>query len=164
MKIIDENGRLFGKISVIDIAVILVVAVVATAAYLKFNVIGETATSVKTTPTTYTVLVRGIRQTTADMFRPGDAVYNESGLTLGEVAAVETAPATTLATLQDGRYIISGIEERVDMTITVSANCSRSAGRFFVERTYELNVNSDYNLRSKYVTVYGTLMTIDAGE
>ena len=35
MKIIDGNGRLFGKISVIDVLVILVVAVLAAALYFK---------------------------------------------------------------------------------------------------------------------------------
>ena len=37
MKIIDRNGRLFGKISVIDLLVIAVVAVMAVALYVKTN-------------------------------------------------------------------------------------------------------------------------------
>ena len=34
-KLIDENGRLFGLVSVIDVAVIVVVAVLAVALYTK---------------------------------------------------------------------------------------------------------------------------------
>ena len=37
MKIIDRNGRLFGKISVIDVLVIAVVLVMAAALYFKNN-------------------------------------------------------------------------------------------------------------------------------
>ena len=35
MKILDRDGRLFGKISIIDVIVILVVAVLALAIYVK---------------------------------------------------------------------------------------------------------------------------------
>ena len=45
MKIIDKNGRLFGKISVIDVLVILVVAVMAFALYVKNNSLSVTSTS-----------------------------------------------------------------------------------------------------------------------
>ena len=37
MKIIDRNGRLFGKISVIDVLVIAVVLVMAAALFFKNN-------------------------------------------------------------------------------------------------------------------------------
>ena len=36
-KIIDKNGRLFGVISIIDVAVLLVVAVMALALYVRGN-------------------------------------------------------------------------------------------------------------------------------
>jgi hypothetical protein len=161
-KIIDENGRLFGKIRVLDVLVILVVLVLAAAAYRKLNVIEDTTTSVKTIPTTYTVIVKNVRQTTADMYRAGDRLYNEAGIPLGVVAAVSTAPGTTVSITNDGTYVVAPVEGRVDMTVTVSANCSTSNGRYYVERTFELNAGADCNLRSKYASVYGTLLSIAA--
>ena len=41
MKLMDKNGRLFGKISVIDVVVVLVVLVMAAALYVKNNSISE---------------------------------------------------------------------------------------------------------------------------
>ncbi len=37
MKMIDRNGRIFGKISVIDLVVVAVVVVLAAALYFKSN-------------------------------------------------------------------------------------------------------------------------------
>ena len=49
MKIIDRNGRLFGKISVIDLLVIAVVAVMAVALYVKTNQKEITSTTTQNT-------------------------------------------------------------------------------------------------------------------
>ncbi|MDR0863207.1 MAG: DUF4330 domain-containing protein [Oscillospiraceae bacterium] len=162
MKLIDKNGRIGGKVSVIDVVVVLVIAVLALSAYMKFNVIEDTATTVKTVPIEYTVQVRGIRQVTAESYREGDALYNEAGIHLGRVSKVEIAPATTLSSLPDGTYTIAPVNERVDLTLTVAADCSLSSGRYYVDRTFELNVNSDYKFRSKYVDTTGTILSIDS--
>ena len=55
MKILDRDGRLFGKISIIDVIVILVVAVLALAIYVKGQM-PQTGASVTTTPVVYQIL------------------------------------------------------------------------------------------------------------
>ena len=73
MKIIDRNGRLFGKISVIDLLVIAVVAVMAVALYVKTNQKEITSTTTRNTPITFQILVRGVRSYVADAVAVGDA-------------------------------------------------------------------------------------------
>ena len=58
MKILDRDGRLFGKISIIDVIVILVVAVLALAIYVKGQM-PQTGASVTTTPVVYQGLLSG---------------------------------------------------------------------------------------------------------
>ena len=60
MKLIDHNGRLFGKISVIDVLVLAVVVVLAAALYFKSNQT-HTGTSVTNNEITYQVLASGVR-------------------------------------------------------------------------------------------------------
>ena len=55
MKIIDRNGRLFGKISVIDLIVVAVVIVMAFALYVKTNHNEITSTTTPDTPITYQI-------------------------------------------------------------------------------------------------------------
>ena len=59
MKMIDRNGRLFGKISVIDVLVILVVLVMAAALYFK-NIQTHTGTAVTEQTITFQVRAREI--------------------------------------------------------------------------------------------------------
>ena len=61
MKLIDNNGRLFGKISIIDVLVILVVAAMGAALYLKTNHNEITSTATSNDTITYQVLVSGVR-------------------------------------------------------------------------------------------------------
>ena len=56
MKVMDHNGRLFGKISIIDVLVVLVVIALAGALYVKSSR-PHTGTSVATQTITYQVLV-----------------------------------------------------------------------------------------------------------
>ena len=62
MKLMDKNGRLFGKISVIDVVVVLVVLVMAAALYVKNTSLSHTSTRVTNTPITYQVSVFMIRR------------------------------------------------------------------------------------------------------
>ena len=54
MKVIDKNGRLFGKISVIDVVVLLLVIVLAVALRHKAQ-LPQTGTTVPETPITIQV-------------------------------------------------------------------------------------------------------------
>ena len=52
MKIIDRDGRLFGKISIVDVIVLLVVAAMVAAVYVKTHK-PQTGSSVGTTTVVY---------------------------------------------------------------------------------------------------------------
>ena len=60
-KIIDRNGRLFGFISVIDLLVIVVVAVMGFALYTKNTQMAITSTNTADQTITYLILASGIR-------------------------------------------------------------------------------------------------------
>lgn len=61
MKLIDEKGKLFGKINIVDLLVILLVAVVAVVLGLKFlGGGGDTGVPVEQSTLTYTVLVEEV--------------------------------------------------------------------------------------------------------
>ena len=71
-KIIDRNGRLFGFISVIDLLVIVVVAVMGFALYTKNTQMAITSTNTADQTITYQILASGIRTYVAEAVREGD--------------------------------------------------------------------------------------------
>jgi hypothetical protein len=161
--IIDERGRLFGKISVIDIFVILVAIAVVAAAYMKFTVLDSTSVSVKTVPVTYELLAKNVRQSVPGHLRRGDDVYTNEGLYMGKVVSVITDASTSASILMDGSYTIAPVEERVDVWITLDAQCSVSDGRYYVNRTFELNVNAEVKMQSKYSYITANIIQISGG-
>ena len=75
-KIIDRNGRLFGFISVIDLLVIVVVAVMGFALYTKNTQMAITSTNTADQTITYQILASGIRTYVAEAVREGDQLFD----------------------------------------------------------------------------------------
>lgn len=163
MKMIDRNGRLFGKISIIDVLAIVVVAVLAVALYTKNNHREITGTTSDTT-ITYQVMAYGINDYVADAVQVGDHLYEEnrsSGGSLGKIIAVESFPGTKLTALNDGTYRDVPVEQGVNLLITVEGTGIISDGRYLLNRIYDLGVNSSRNYCTPYAQFIGVVYSID---
>ena len=162
-KIIDERGRLFGLVSVIDVIVLAAVIVLAIGAFTKFNVHDNPLTTVNTENVTYTVRILATRLNVLDLIRPGDNLYTENGVFIGVIKDVYAEEAIAPEPLVDGTYVMARVHERYDLTITVEVQCSFSNGRYYADRTIELNVNSEQRMNTKYFAFTGFILTITAG-
>ena len=164
MKIIDRNGRLFGKISIIDLVVIAVVIVMAFALYVKTNHNEITSTTTSNTPITYQMLVRGVRTYVADAVRVGDHVYdqdrNSGGGSLGVITDIEIQPGAKLAEFKDGTIDTVPVEDGVDMLLTIQGEGLISEGRYVLNRVYDLGVNSSRNFCTMYAQFTGSIYAI----
>ena len=125
MKMIDRNGRIFGKISVIDLVVAAVVVVLAAALYFKSNQVHTGGTVVEQT-ITFQVRVRGLDRYIADAVLVGDGLYDQNypsgGRAIGYITEVEVErdPGTKLAeSLGDGTAALVEAEDTVDLLITL---------------------------------------------
>ena len=160
-KIIDSNGRLFGKISFIDVVVLLAVIAVVLTVLLKPEVIVSTTGATDTTPVSYTIVARDIRRNIAETFLPGDTLFTEGGVAIGKITDVKNEQAKLITQLVDGTYIEAVVESKVDAYITVLADCSHSNGRYYANRTFELFVNQNGKYLTKYVAFPATVMEIN---
>ena len=164
MKIIDRNGRLFGKISVIDLVVVAVVIVMAFALYVKTNHNEITSTSTPDSTITYQMLVRGVRTYVADAVQVGDKVYDQDrssgGGSLGVITDIEIQPGTRLAEFKDGTIDAAPVEDGVDMLLTIQGSGLISEGRYLLNRVYDLGVNSSRNYCTMYAQFTGSIYSI----
>ena len=159
-KIIDDRGRLFGRVSVIDVIVAIVAVVLVVAFYTKFNVHDTPLTSRDTTEITYIARIGAIRSTSANLLRIGDKLYlKENGAYLGTITDIEITDAESTDTLLDGSIIMSPIEERYDVKLTVVAYGSVSNGRVYIDRSFELSANASYAMFTKYNDYASVLVT-----
>ncbi|MGM9521138.1 MAG: DUF4330 family protein [Oscillospiraceae bacterium] len=160
-KFIDERGRFFGVISVIDVLVVVIVLVLGAAVYMRFFENEQTATAVSNDEFSYQVMLRNVRSMTADAIRVGDSIYDtENGTLLGVVTDIEAADAQRQLALEDGTYVMVPVENRYDVTITLDVSGLISNGRYYAARTYELSVNSDISFYTKYLSTSGVVWKI----
>ena len=147
MKIIDHNGRLFGKISVIDLLVAAVVIVLAAALHFKSNQ-AHTGITVTEQPITFQVLARGVRSYVADAILVGDGLYDQNyssgGRALGQITEIQVVrdPGTTQVLLNDGTAALVDTEDSVDLLITVEGTGLINGKNYSINRVYDLAVNS----------------------
>ncbi len=163
MKIIDRNGRIFGKISVIDLLVVIIVLVMALALYVKTNHNEITSTTTSNVPITYQLLVRGVRTYVADAVAVGDRVYDpdrSSGGSLGTITAVEVQPGGKLAEFKDGTIDTVPVEDGVDLLLTIEGSGLITQGRYVLNRVYDLGINSSRTYCTMYAQFTGTVVDI----
>ena len=162
-KIIDENGRLFGLISFIDVIVIIVVLILAAAVFLRPGSTGNLLSTPATTDVTYTVVVPSIRMSTAEQILPGDNLYTDMGTLIGTITNVSIIDAYNQEPRADGTIVMGRVHERYDAILTVDVLCSVSDGRYFANRVFELSANSEQRMQTKYNIFTAIIETIMVG-
>ena len=163
MKIIDNNGRLFGRISVIDVIVLLVVAVMAVALYLKTNTMTHTSTTNNNEKFTYRIYARGVASYVEDDLRLEDTLFDEdrtkSGC-LGVIKAIEVLPGTEQVAFDDGTVDIVPSEDTVDLLLTIEGQGIVNGKSYSLNRVYDLGVNSARNFCTQYARFTATVVSI----
>ncbi len=164
-RIIDKNGRLLGKVSVIDLLVVLVVAFIAVALNLRGSM-QVTNTSSADTPITFTCLVECIPTNVAEAIQVGDSLYdvnNSSGSgPLGIIQQVERLPGPGSKTelLPSGRFTTLTNEDYCNLLLTVKGSGRVSNGHYVINRVYELGVNAARTYYTAYAEFNGTISQI----
>lgn len=160
-KWIDEKGRLFGKVSLIDIFVILFALLMAFAVYLRF--FSNETTSIRGGNDTFTYVARinGLRQWTVDGFHVGDKLWEEEHDTcMGTIKAIEVVPASWEYDLMTGEVVQASPENRYDVYLTIEAEGLVSDDRYYASRTVEIGVNGYIYFYTKYCAVSATVWSI----
>ncbi len=161
-KIVDERGRLFGKISVIDILVVLMALALLAVVWFRFFAGDEVLGRFSEKETfTYVIRVNGVRDYTLNAVKEGDILYEiDNNTVIGTITKVEYQPAERYYSTVDGRYVMNYQPERYDMFLTVEAEGIVKDGLCYASRTYEVNRNKEVYYYTKFLTGYGLVWEI----
>lgn len=166
MNIIDRNGRLFGRISIIDVLVILVVLVMAAALYFKGQQ-AHTGASVTEQTITFQIRARGVNDYVAAAIQQGDGVYDSvypsGGRALGEIVDIQVERDPGLKFKQDMGEGTPGLiqaDGTVDLLITVRGQGLVNGKSYSLNRVYDLGVNSSRNYYTKRADFVGSVAAI----
>lgn len=170
MKLIDEKGRLFGKLNLIDLLVVVIL--IAALIFLALRLTGgEAATPIgETTKLTYTVQVNGVSQATYDeiqrhMTNGGgrDQLMASGDLLDAYVTGVTASPHINYQPDADGVVTSSpeqGDDARLDLVFTVEANVPDPVTNLV--GTQEVRVGKGHILKTVHFEFsYGVVLTCD---
>ncbi|MBR6729403.1 MAG: DUF4330 domain-containing protein [Clostridia bacterium] len=154
----DEKGKLFGKINLLDLfLVLLALAVLAGAAIFFLG--GGTLSAEKTIPLTYTVEIKNKDAEYFEHIKKGEQV--QDGITktyAGEIYDCSTLPATQI-TQADNELILSEIEGRLDGYVKIQADASVSYPDLIIGKE-AVKIGKSVALRSESVAMHGYIVDI----
>lgn len=161
-KLIDDKGRIFGVLNVLDFIVIVMVVLLILGIFLKLFVIGTTKVNTDEENIQITIIIKNVRQYTVDALEVGDIMYeSDLGGELGEITDILVEDASASVELADGSVVEAGAEGYYDITITITTTCEIDEGKYILNDNYEINVNSYRALYTKYSTFSATVLSIE---
>lgn len=159
--IINKEGKLFGKISVVDILVVAVLVVAVLGIYTKFFKTNERVT-VSNEIIEYKMSVKNIRQGSVDALSKLGPIYDTTTKEyMGEITEVSSVPAKGERTLGDGSVINAQIPDRFDVEFTVKVDGSSNNSGYYTKNNLLLCVGSKFVVSGKYVKTTGEICAIN---
>ncbi len=163
-KIIDQNGRLFGLISILDVAVILLVGVLALAFVVKQDTVSPSVqNSTSGAAVTYQIFINDLEDVLVDTIVIGDKVFDhdqDTGGSIGTIVDIQVKPATKTVYLPDGTVATATLSDFSDVTVTVEGSCDIVDGHYRFNGVYELGVNANRNFYTPFVGFTGSVVAI----
>ena len=167
-KFIDEKGRLFGKVNLIDLMVVLLVVVVAAAAVIKItgsNVPGEVVSEDgQMEDISYTVLCRMVHNDIAAYI-----LENEIGgqlMSNGEMVESCFVEDIQQGTFYESYVTLEGVpakapsEEYCDLIITISGQAPYSGNSYHVG-SQEVRVGKSHIVKTVNFEITGTVVELE---
>lgn len=127
--IIDEKGRLFGKVSIVDIAVVLFVIVVAAVLVWRFAGPEDTAKKVQEITCSYECVVDGIRIESVNALKEniGKDVFDTQGNKIGTLVSVEETAYKSELVTNNGNVILVEVPEKYSANIVFEGECKKGS-------------------------------------
>lgn len=172
MKIVDEKGKLFGKINVIDLLVVVLIAAALILLAVRFLAPGRGNVLDSTTKLTYTTKVSGVEQDVyAEVLRQldnaggKDQLMADGKLVDAYITGVVAAPHEEYTTDAQGNTVCT-VEDfeggRLDLTFTVEANVADPITNKV--GTQEVRVAKNHIVKTVHFEFpYSTILTCDWG-
>ncbi len=160
MKIIDEKGKFFGKINIIDLIIVLVIFALAIATFIKFRT--SDAYISKDTVIEYTLLVENVRTPTVDALKENaDGIIDyETKKEIGDILDMEVLGASELELMTDGTYKDVKFKDKYDVLLTIQTKGTETEDNFYTLSGKKLVVGDEIMLYNEYASTMGIVKSI----
>ena len=151
-----------GKFNIIDAVVIVVIVVLIAGAVYKFRGLEKTSTNTSMETVSYEMTIESLRDYAFNNLQVGDTVFDYTpSKAIGTITNIEWKDAVEPFYTIDGQTVDGTVENRYDAVVTLEAQASQTDGVYFIDRTYELCVNSNRKIYTKYADCTATITGIN---
>ncbi len=161
---INKDGKLFGKISIVDIAVILIILILGFGLYARFW--GQSGAVVSTSEKIEcTFLVKNVRNYTADALDKKGALYDKvSKEYIGDITKVVVKEGMYQVNMADGSFKQIVPEERYNVYVTAEFSGKASDNGFYTAANKYLGAGTSAMITTKYAECESTVYSIEKVE
>ena len=155
-----KNGKLFGKINLFDLLVIVLICLFICGVCSNF--ILSSKDKAQEVTATYEIEVKSIRRETIDAFEIGHTVVEKgSSSPIGKIAAINYEDAYDLMETLDGKVINAPIENRFHLIITIETdNASKDINGVVMSGKYKILEGKDITFLTQKAQCQGTIQNL----
>ena len=163
--IIDKNGKLFHKVSVVDILIILVILLCIAGAFIRFSgLLGDN----KATPVQieYFLKVNQVRDKGADALMKKGELYSSLSdeAYMGTIVNVEKNVNDDYSVLVDGSIVKTSATDRYDVLITVQVDGRQTGTALYTKDGKRIEVGSLEYIATKWVSAEAEIKSVKITE
>lgn len=114
---------------------------------------------------TYTISINNLAETSADMLKVGDDVYERvSNTYIGKISKLDIREAKGNLETASGDIILATLPERIDVDITIETDGTIRNNEYLANGLIRIMVGNLKEIKTKYVMCSGTVSSIDREE
>lgn len=162
MKVINKQGLLFGKVSIIDLFIVIFIVAVLAFGFMKLTEEKGSAFVSSTHDYEIDVLFKALYDGFPEEMAVGDEVYDDrTGSSLGTITAIETTPAVDEVEAADGSIVKSEIPDRYDVIISLEGQGTYNPRSGLVAAGDARYIGTALKVRTHKFLVEGVILDVE---
>ena len=159
--LIDKNGKIGGKVSIIDVlaALVIIVAIFGISVRFFSTPAKNARAHVKLK---FVIEIEDLRDYSVEVIeRKGKVVDKKKKDIIGEIVDVKTKKYLKEEFDSDGNLVYAEVPEKYSVDVTIESDGKESENGYFVGNDTELSVGSTILIATKYVNSSGKVKSIE---
>ena len=161
MKIIDNEGKLFGKINIVDLFIIVILLMVIAFGITRVQQPQEDIQVSRAETIKIEFEYQDVRQETVDAIDIGDEVSDYSNNQyIGEVVDKRVSSHYEYLATSEGEVVKAEIPDKYNVRLTIKGQADMTNNKIMMANR-EIRIGKDLRVQGKKVVVRGYVMDID---
>ena len=159
----DKNGKIFGKINIIDLLAVLTVIIAVIGISVRFTSIAAENVK-KKTDFSYVIEIEDVRIYTVNALEKMGIATDKQGNVIGEITGVQYGEMEKQTVLDNGKSKKVFVPGKYTARVTLDATGKEAESGYFVGENTELSAGSSITMYTKHANCSGKIVKVEKKE